>query len=262
MKPPLGNSQQITLARLLIFLKQGWKIMAIGVLLGGLTGLVVSALNFPEYEAVAVFSFSIDYARTGLLSDIEEDQAMEVAGDIINSTDVMQMTLERAIEIGLPVDEKSLRSKFTAERRFNQWLLKVRWNNPDIARKLADLWSEAGNTVLKNSRQAAWKTDSIHRYLLSLESCLQQSTAGLPAQPLCQASNRVDLLAEMENTGIELRQWADLSRGYFPGLNFSWSQEAAVPNSPTQFSRGSLVLAGSLAGLAAASILCLFVLKI
>jgi uncharacterized protein involved in exopolysaccharide biosynthesis len=262
MKSPVEKTQQITLAHILVFLKQGWKIMVIGILLGGLTGLAVSSLRLPEFEAVSVFSFSIDFARTGLLTDIEEDQAMEVAGDVINSTDVFQATLERAIEKGLPVEKESFRSHLTAERRFDQWLLKVRWNDPEMAAKIADLWSEATRAALQDSRLAAWKADSIHRYLLSLETCLQQSTSGLPAQPLCQASNRAELLAEMENSGAELAHWTELSRGLFSGLNYTWAQEAAIPDSPVQYSRGSLVLAGCLAGMAAAAILCLFVLKI
>ncbi len=262
MEPLLENSQNISLSRLLLTINQGWKILVIGVILGGLAGLGVSSILPPEYETTSVFSFSIDYSRTGLLTDVEEDQAMEIAGDLINSTDVLKRTLTRAKELGLTVEPGDFKTIFVAERRFGQWLLKVRWNDPETAARLANLWSEASHTALQNARQASWKADTLHRYILSLESCFQQSTSVLPAQPLCLASNRLELQAEMQKSGEDLVRWQEESRGIFPGLNFTWVQEAPVPDSPVQHSHGGLVLAGCLTGILAALIISLFIYKI
>ncbi len=108
----------------------------------------------------------------------------------------------------------------------------------------------------------SWKADTLHRYILSLESCFQQSTSVLPAQPLCLASNRLELQAEMQKSGEDLVRWQEESRGIFPGLNFTWVQEAPVPDSPVQHSHGGLVLAGCLTGILAALIISLFIYKI
>ncbi|NMB55679.1 MAG: hypothetical protein GYA15_13370 [Leptolinea sp.] len=258
----MEQTKSISLFSFLQLAHQAWKLLVIAVILGGLIGLAISFLIQPEYEAVSVFSFSIDYARTGLLTDVEEDQAMEVAGDLISSTEVVQITRDKAVEMGLPVKDLVLKKQLFAERRFGQWLLKVRWNDPAAAAKLANIWSEAARSVLQNAREAAWQADSLHRYILSLETCFQQSTANLPAQPLCQISRQADLQAEITKSGQELQQRTEMSHGFFPGMNFSWEQEATAPESPVQYARGGLILAGCLAGFSAAAIAALFIHKI
>jgi uncharacterized protein involved in exopolysaccharide biosynthesis len=256
------NTQTIKPSSLITLAKQGWKLLVICVIAGGLAGLVGSYFLSPQYEATSVFSFSIDYARTGLLTDIEEDQAMEVAGDLINSTSVIKSVTERAKELGISVTDEQMKAGLTAERRFDTWLLKVRWNDPEISARLSTLWSEATLSEFQKARQAALKADGLQRYILTLESCFQQSTSGLAAQPLCQPSNRLDLQTEMEKTGADLQQWQDEAKGFFPGFNFTLAQQATIPVAPIQQSRGSLVLAGGLSGLVAAAILSLFFHKI
>ncbi len=261
MESPLQKSD-LTFPHLFRELRHYWKILIIGAVLGGLGGILASALLSPRYEAVAVFSFSIDFARTGLLTDIEEDQAMEAAGDIIQSTRVLQSVKDKAQETGLVPGQTTLREYLTAERRFDQWLLKVIWSDTETAARLANLWGSETLTALQNARQAAWKADTLHRHILSLETCLQQSTSVLPVQPLCQASNRSALLREMQDSGEDMNRWQSEAQGYFPGLNFALAQEAISSASPVLYSRGVLVLAGCLAGLLIASLVSLFIIKI
>ncbi len=261
MKSTSQNSN-LTILNLFQALRYFWKFLAIGAILGGMGGMLASALLSPRYEAVAVFTFSIDFARTGLLTDVEEDQAFEAAGDIVRSTRVLQSLEEKAQETGLTGGQKDLLKSLTAERRFDQWLLKVIWSDPETAARLANLWGSETLNALQNARQAAWKADALHRHILSLETCLQQSTSVVPAQPLCQASSRSALLREMQDSGEEMNRWQMEAQGFFPGLNFAFAQEAASPASPVQYSRGVLVLAGCLAGLLIAALAALFVVKI
>jgi uncharacterized protein involved in exopolysaccharide biosynthesis len=228
---------------------RGWRWVVIGSLLGGIIGWVISLSLPPVYEAASLFDFSIDFARTGLLTDIEEDQAMEIAGDIIQSTKVLDLTIQSAKEQGIPLDNAIPTLGFTAERRFNQWLLKVRWKDPVIAAELSNIWAESAFTVFQESAKAAIKADSLQRHILSLETCLQNSTSGLPAQPLCQVSNRVELQKELKASGNDLMEWRTASNGFFPGMNFTFSQKANPPSNPIMRTRGSLTLAGSFAGL-------------
>lgn len=257
MNQSSAEKASVSFVELLQIFTGSWKILVIGVLLGGVAGLAVSALLQPVYEAVTVYDFSIDFARTGLLTDIEEDQAMEVAGDIIKSSAVLENTVKAAGENGLEITSVEAGSVFRAERRFNQWLLKVHWKDPSDTVKLANLWGESARTALKNSEMAALNADSLQRHILSLETCLQFSTSGLPAQPLCQVSNRKDLQLELQNSGKDLLDWRSKSNGYFAGLNYSWSQEPQIPSGPIQQSRGGLTLAGGLAGLFGAAMLSL-----
>ncbi|MEI8131842.1 MAG: hypothetical protein WCG34_05375 [Leptolinea sp.] len=259
MKKPLADKESISFIELLRIFSGGWKFLVLGVILGGAAGLAISALSQPIYEAVAVYTFSIDFARTGLLTDIEEDQVMEVAGDILKSSAVLENTIRTAGENGIQLSSTETGSVLLAERRFNQWLLKIHWKEPSVAAKLSNIWAEAARSALKNSEIAALKADSLQRHILSLETCLQNSTSGLPAQPLCQVSNHKDLLAEIQNSGQDLQEWRSQANGYFPGLNYTWSQEAQIPSAPIQHSRGGFTLAGGLAGLFAAAMLSLLV---
>jgi uncharacterized protein involved in exopolysaccharide biosynthesis len=258
MNQPVNEQENFTVDSLVKGIFNRWKLLVIGVLVGAVCGLVVSSFSSPVYEATAVYSFNIDFARTGLLTDIEEDQALEVAGDIIKSSAILDDTINIARASDIQISQSERDAVFQGERRFNQWLLKVRWKNPSESANLANLWAENVRTLLKNSDIAALKADSLQRHILALESCLQSSTSGLQAQPLCQVSSRNDLLAEMQNSGAELQDWRIKSNGFFPGLNYTWSQEARIPANPSLQSRASLLLSGGLAGLFAAVILSLF----
>jgi hypothetical protein len=241
---------------------RGWQLLAAGIVLGGLAGLWIASIIKPVYEATAILTFGIDYARTGLLTDIEEDLAMEVAGDLLYSSGVLSEVIQQASETGIKLDEENIRKDLKAERRFGQWLLKVRADDPTKASNLANLWSKAAFTGLEKASLAALKADGLQRYILSLETCLQQSTSGLSAQPLCLAKDRAALLSEIDRSGEDLQRWQAESGGLFPGLNFAVAQEASVPVKPLQHSRGELVLAGGVAGLLAVSLFLLFSRKI
>jgi uncharacterized protein involved in exopolysaccharide biosynthesis len=241
---------------------QGWKLLVIGTILGGLAGQAATSILKPVYETASVFTFTIDYSRTGLLTDIEEDQAMEIAGDLIKSTAVFDEVISQADIMGIALDERSIRENFTAERRFSEWLLKVRADDPTTAAKLTNLWSQVSLAGFQKASRAATRADGLRRYILSLESCFQQSTSGMAAQPLCQATDRLKLQAEIEKSGDDLQRWQTESRGIFSGLNYSIAQEAGIPEDPSQHSRASLVLAGGLIGLLTTILFMLFTRKI
>jgi len=262
MEKPDKSLHTFTLTAMLSSILQGWKLLVIGTILGGLMGQAATSVLKPVYETAAVFTFTIDYSRTGLLTDIEEDQAMEIAGDLIKSTDVFNDVISQASGMGIKLDEQLIRENFTAERRFSQWLLKVRADDPKIAANLSNLWSMVALEEFQKATRAAIQADGLHRYLLSLESCFQQSTAGMAAQPLCQASNRHKLQTEIQNSSADLLNWQTGSRGIFIGLNYSIAKEAETPDSPSQHSRASLVLAGGLIGLLVATLFMLFSRKI
>jgi hypothetical protein len=261
MEKPDKSHNTFTLTAMLSSILQGWKLLVIGTILGGLIGQAATLVLKPVYETAAVFTFTIDYSRTGLLTDIEEDQAMEIAGDLIKSTLVSNDVISQASVMGIKLDERSIRENFTAERRFSQWLLKVRADDPNTAASLSNLWSQVALTEFQKASQAAVQVDGLHRYILSLESCFQQSTSGMAAQPLCQASDRIKLQAEIQKSGVDLQRWQSESSGIFTGLNYSIAQEAETPGRPSQHSRASLVLAGGLIGLLVATLYMLFTRK-
>jgi uncharacterized protein involved in exopolysaccharide biosynthesis len=67
-----------------------WWVMVVFMLLGGGVGYSISLTIPPKFETKAVISVAIDYTRTGFLTDIEEDQTVEIIGDVISSDEVIQ----------------------------------------------------------------------------------------------------------------------------------------------------------------------------
>jgi len=97
-------------------LVMGWKRVVICMVIGGLCGMGGSKLLIPIYETRAVIAVTIDYTRTGALSDIQEDQAMRGLGSVIDSTQVREQVLMNAQAAGISIDETNLSVNFTLER--------------------------------------------------------------------------------------------------------------------------------------------------
>ncbi len=73
--------------------------LVIAMIAGGLLGWGVTTFKHPLYEADAVFTVTIDYTRTGYLSDIQEDQAMRGIGSLIGSDYILQKTIDESNSI-------------------------------------------------------------------------------------------------------------------------------------------------------------------
>lgn len=240
------NSDFSPLEKIQVVLRTWW-LVAVLMILGGAGGVLVHQLRAPRYEARIEFTFAIDFARTGLLTDVEEDQALEAAGDILTSAEVLEQV---AAQAALPAAE--LQQSVTRERTASTWRIRFQRADPQEAARIANLWGEAALQALSDSYRNAITVEGLSRYLDSLESCIAVSTAVEPVQPLCSYQNLADLQQRIEEAGQELHAAKIASRGMMPGLGFQWTEKAFVPERPILYGRGSLVLAGALIGLVAA----------
>ena len=227
---------------------QRWWWIVLLMLLGGAAGEVIHRIQPPLYESQAAFSFGIDFARTGALTDIEEDYALGVAGDVLNGDAVLQGVQQRAAQSGLALDAAALRPMLFAERRNNVWLLRVRSEDARKARQVAQLWADEAQAQLEQAYQHAAQVDALQRYQDSLVGCLQNSVATEPAHAVCNLGNLAAIQQEIEQTGQALKTEKAASRGLFSALTFERSQEPALAAAPRGTQRPVLILAGALVG--------------
>lgn len=225
-------------------IKQYWWVMVVFMLVGGAVGYGISLTNLPKFETRAVISVAIDYTRTGFLTDIEEDQTVEIVGDVILSDEVIQDAITRLQN----VDIEAFRDKLKLERKNNQWLLKVIAADPSQAAEFANVWADAAFSELEMVREHATKAEYYQRYLDSLASCLEETASFEPAQAICSLKNLDHLSQELEITGKLVDSEKIASRGIMPAVSFTISQKAVVPIEPVRNNRGQVMLSSAMAG--------------
>ena len=231
-----------------------WWVVAAAAILGGLAGLGISALKAPVYEAQAHITMGIDFTRTGYMEQYDKDLALSAAAGVIYSTEVMQQVVDAAQEENIPVDFDSLFKAATIERRSYEWILRVRFNDPDQAAFIANRWMDLGVLALDNAYQHALTADAIASYLDSLESCLEQVAVNAIV-PVCPYNSISELKAAFSTTEEQFFLEKQGARGLFPGMTYQINQRATPPREPVLYGRNNLALAGLLIGLIAGSIM-------
>ena len=84
-----------------------------------------------KYEAQAEINLAVDFSKTGQITDIEQDQIVEMVGDICKSDNVINQVLENYSAFSqIDFDQMA-----KLERRNMQWVFKVRHADAAIASK-------------------------------------------------------------------------------------------------------------------------------
>ena len=124
-----------------------WWLLVVFVFLGVAAGWLFHSLRGPVYEARAEITSSIDFSKTGELSELQEDMAVVLIGDVIKSSPVITEVISSASSQGLTIDlEEFSKNKFL-ERSNNHWVLIIRWEDPERTAQLANLWADYCNAV-------------------------------------------------------------------------------------------------------------------
>ncbi|MHC1784035.1 MAG: hypothetical protein AB9891_14990 [Anaerolineaceae bacterium] len=225
-----------------------WWWAAVCVIIGALAGWGISALRQPLYEARTLFSFNIDYTLSGVLTDIQEDQALEAAGDLLRSSEVKAKTFTEAKAAGILLSEADIKESIFIERRNNAWLVIVRRTNHAEAEKIAGLWGENFDAVYQDAYRHALMADGLQRYLNSLESCLRDTAAVEPVQTGCRLADLAAIQSELAKTGDEIQRERLAGKNLFAGMLYEWSGKPELSSAPVNFDRGKFILFGALAG--------------
>ena len=226
-----------------------WFYLPIGMLLGGIVGLILNGLVPPVYEAQAKFVVTIDYTRTGYLSDIQEDQAMRGIGSLINSDFILQKMVDEANLVNADVSFSEIKKQSRLERGEFEWYIRIRDKDAQKATTLVNLWAEKADEVLKESLLHAFKAERLFQVLDSLEMCLQRVTIGVGSTALCTMNNIDQLILDIQTVGEKAYQEKEISRSLMPALAVDLVEKSRVPVQPVVFARNAFVLAGAMLGL-------------
>lgn len=226
---------------------QYWWLVTGCMIAGALCGLVVYSFQPTVYEASAVISVGIDYSRVGFLTDVEEDQIVEVVGDVIGSTEVLQGTTARAARMGADFVPRMGENVFLERKNF-RWILRVRAEQSPAAVQQVNFWEEEANAALRTAYSHALVADGYLGYLESLVSCLEQSVALDTGQVFCSPSNLESLQLEIKKVNRALTEERLESKGIYPGVSFVVSASDETSALPIHAGKNLFALGGGALG--------------
>jgi hypothetical protein len=226
-----------------------WWFLTLVMIIGGLLGLFLHSFSNPIFEAKARFMVTIDYTRTGYLSDIQEDQAMRGVGSLIGSDLIIKRAVDMANSSGLKISFDEFKQKSILERGEFDWFIRFRDRDLQKATDLVNLWADQADQELKKVSSHALRAEELLNYLDSIETCLQRTTLGNDAKAPCAFPNLSKILEEIQKTGEMAYQEKESSRGIMPALSINLVEKSLVPPIPVVFNRNAFILAGSFLGL-------------
>lgn len=233
---------------LLTRLIRRWPWLLLAACVGGMLGLGLSRMLPPVYEAVAVVGVGIDYGRTLPLDEEATRLAFERVREVFLSDAVLQTVMAGAGS-GAASDLGSV-NLFRDTLRLSEvgggWELAVRHATPEKAAQLANLWSDASLEALQEAAAHAWRASELQAKWYNVGCRLQAVATPSPGIAWSCSAAPSDYDPEMALTEIEHE--AVLSLGVLPALSFAALRAAQAPLEPLAGARGTLALAGCLAG--------------
>lgn len=244
----MSTDRSITPLEELEHLLRSWPLLILLTLWGGAVGWFLHENRSPIYEARATFYISIDFTRTGELTQFEEDHAVSVASAVLQGGPVLDRVAAAAQAEGLPYTPTDLLEKGFLERQQATWTLRLRDPDPETAARLANLWAENGLAVLTAAHRAALEAQALQSLLDGLSACLDPERSEAVGR-VCGERPAAELSEEIQRLSEEVSAARAESQGLLPALVFDLTRPARTPRQPVQFGRNSMVLAGALIGL-------------
>ena len=222
-----------------------WWVLVVCMLLGAVIGWLFHFTQPSIYEAKSTISVAINYAETGLMTDLEEDHALSVVGEAILSDDVIQ-DLRQRLGSDTPVDQ--LRASLFAEREGYRWVLRARAPSREEAVRISETWADAALASLDQSLVHAQNALILSRQISSLESCLREAYSNSPSAFPCELPGSSNLQSRLMLLGDQYRGEQRLGNGILPAMVFSLTQKASSSGTPVSFRTAELVFAGAMIG--------------
>lgn len=224
-----------------------WWLMVLIIIIGALVGMGFYSLHSPIYETRVAFSINIDYVHTGKLSDVEQDHALGMVGDVINSPKVLEYVVNKAQTEGITIDLSSLKQISSIERKFYIWLIRIRHQNPQTSMRLTELWIEAAEKVLDEAIKHALLADGYQRSSAILSSCIEMVVAE-PAHGYCNFDNLSEIEKQVNKIGKQILNEQLASQGILSGISYVVSERPTFPSEAITYGRNQSVLVGALIG--------------
>jgi hypothetical protein len=256
------NQYEINVKELFFRVLQNWPIMLALGLIGALIGFIVSIAHPPLYESSAVLGVNLYYGITDTLELIVENRALDRVAAVIKSdhilTKVLQEIPDNTREFRGWNDPDDLRNALRLDRRMSEWALVALDEDPQLAAYMAQIWAEVSLTELAEYSKHAWRAVALmgnEKFELECERVPGADPSKGELEIIC-AVLPIDLDEEALNGSLQTE--IELSHGILPDIQYELLQAATPPDKPILWGRGTLVLAGALAGLIVAIIIILF----
>jgi len=226
-----------------------WWVTVLCMVIGGLCALLLTRFILPVYETSASFSVTIDYTRTGALSDVQEDQAMRGIGYVITSDEVIESVIEEVKVQQRDYSRIQFEKDSTLDREEFRWALRYRSPDPALAEKVAIIWADTSNSIIQEGLIHAQIVDSVTDVLWGLEDCLKRSTGQFGTANLCGFYGSQDLVDEIVQLSRLIHEEKTQTRGLFAPLAVQMVQQPRYPDSPVRHQKNLLTAGGIVAGL-------------
>ncbi len=233
----------LQLSRLLKY----WWVIVFAAILGAGVGFALHWIQKPVYESRASITASINYVRTGKLTDVEEDEALNVVGDIIASDEIKELAFTRATQ-DAKLEQTGDLPQMIVEREGSRFVFRVRSTDPQLSANIVNYWSQSAFEILSIAGQNAEQAEQYWIIIEDLSSCIQRATMVQPAFVGCTDSNLTQLLAEISRVEPELNAAQQGARGVQPGMMFFAGELAEKNTSPVANSTNLLVFGGAVVG--------------
>ena len=233
--------QEVFSPRQLVFEKILFWWLPIGLaLLGALIGFGIFAAVPPVYEAEAEIHVAVDFSIIGLVTDIEQDQFIELVGDLIKSS----LVVDQLREQNPLVSNETFWQMASLERRNMQWILKIRHADPSIAGEIVSTWQKIAFEAIQESHVHALVATSLSDYLDTLTKCFEQSVPQVPSNTACDSLSVLELQGQLEQTATGIQEELALSNGISPAISVSAFPESGMPPYRVSGSRTGYLLSG------------------
>ena len=229
----------------------GWYWITLFAVLGGTIGFLISLVKAPQFQAIAMMDIGYDFSRMIPLNENYRRLSYFRIRDLILADDTLRGAVDLLDEDNYfrSIDDLSeLRSHLHLADYNDHWEFSVLWEEPADAAAFANAWSESAISELERALFHSWRVTQLQSDFYDL-GCIFDAEVydGEPAGVwICQHEDEVlnpDRLVE------ELEEEVQLSRGILPALSFSILAEAALPEAPILWDRGTLIIASTFIGL-------------
>ena len=243
-----------------------WWVIALAMILGGLLGWSISRFSTPVYEARAEYRVTLDDET--LLKKVHETKPeAELTFDLrapyltpvalVFFTPEVRSTLEEQAYLeGLDFPVDGFRNgQLTLDQRRSNWMVIVRHDNSDTAAKLANLWIAIANEQLQKAHDQAVLAESLKLQMSLVSRCFLN--ASLSQSNQCAGtsfSNLSEMQTDFQNLDRQYQNALSASEGISTLVSFEPGAMAQAPIRPVYYNSGWIMLAGSLLGLIAGSV--------
>ena len=217
-----------------------WWIVFVLAIIGASIGWGVSTMIKPQYEADAVLSLAVDFSKIGMPTDIEQDQIIEMVGDICKSDLVISQVLAQYPQF----TTDGFTQIASIERRNMQWVMKIRWTDAQLAGEIAAAWQETAYREIMEAYQHAILVDAYANEINSLTRCIEHTVPQQPESALCSETNVDILQAEIQDVANKMKEEQQLSYGISPAISISELAPVEQSYRPVYGLKSLFILAG------------------